>query len=71
MKRFFSILAITLMMALGSTANATTTTATVATTVAAIQDDASQDDAAEETLGFHQELKKLSLIHISEPTRPY
>jgi biopolymer transport protein ExbB len=58
MKRFFSILAITLMMALGSTANATTTTATVATTVAAIQDDASQDDAAEETLGFHQELKK-------------
>jgi len=58
MKRFFSILAITLMMALGSTANAKTTTASVATTVAAIQDDASQDDAAEEKLGFHQELKK-------------
>ncbi|WP_375237842.1 MotA/TolQ/ExbB proton channel family protein [Aurantibacter sp.] len=56
MKRFFSILAITLMMALGSTVNATAST-TVATTVAAIQEDAAQDDAKEE-LGFHQELKK-------------
>ncbi|MFY0712398.1 MotA/TolQ/ExbB proton channel family protein [Seonamhaeicola sp. NFXS20] len=57
MKRLFSILAITGMMAFG-TANATTiATTTTATTVATtIQD----DDAApaEETLGFHQELKK-------------
>ena len=57
MKRFFSILAITLLMAIGSTVNATTTTS-LATTVATIQDDASQDDAPEEKLGFHQELKK-------------
>lgn len=56
MKRLFSILAITLMMAFG-TANAstiaiTTTATTVATTI--------QEDGAEaaESLGFHQELKK-------------
>ncbi|APY11197.1 flagellar motor protein MotA [Seonamhaeicola sp. S2-3] len=57
MKRLFSILAVTGMMVFG-TANATTiATTTTATTVATtIQD----DDAApaEETLGFHQELKK-------------
>ena len=55
MKRLFSILAITLMMAFG-TANATTaTTNTIATTVASV----TQDDAATtEDLGFHQELKK-------------
>jgi biopolymer transport protein ExbB len=59
MKRFFSILAITLLMAIGSTVNATAaTTTSLATTVATIQDDASQDDAPEEKLGFHQELKK-------------
>ena len=54
MKRLFSILAITLMMAFG-TANATTaTTTTIATTVASVI----QDDASAEELGFHQELKK-------------
>jgi biopolymer transport protein ExbB len=54
MKRLFSILAISGMMAFG-TANATTTTSTAATTVATI----TQDDAAPaEELGFHQELKK-------------
>jgi len=57
MKRFFSILAIILMMALGSTVNATAST-TVATTVATIQDDAQADEAQAEELGFHQELKK-------------
>ena len=54
MKRFFSILAITLMMALGSTVNATAST-TVATTVATIQQ---ADEPAAQELGFHQELKK-------------
>ena len=57
MKRLFSILAITGMMAFG-TANATTiaNTSTAVTTVASI----TQDDAAtaDEPLGFHQELKK-------------
>ncbi|WP_308993132.1 MotA/TolQ/ExbB proton channel family protein [Mariniflexile litorale] len=57
MKRLFSILAITGMMAFG-TVNATTNanTSTVATTVASM----TQDDTAElaEELGFHQELKK-------------
>jgi len=51
MKRLFSILAIVCIMATG-TVNATPNT-TTATTVSAIQ-----DDAAEESLGFHQELKK-------------
>ncbi len=55
MKRLFSILAMTLMMAFG-TVNATTATiSTTATTVASV----TQDDAAPaEDLGFHQELKK-------------
>ena len=53
MKRLFSILAITCMMAFG-TANATTATTTIATTVATV----TQDDAPAEELGFHQELKK-------------
>ena len=53
MKRLFSILAITCMMAFG-TANATTATTTLATTVATV----TQDDAPAEELGFHQELKK-------------
>ncbi|GAA4939161.1 MotA/TolQ/ExbB proton channel family protein [Algibacter agarivorans] len=57
MKRLFSILAITGMMAFG-TANATAiaNTSTAVTTVASI----TQDDtaAADEPLGFHQELKK-------------
>jgi len=55
MKRLFSILAIACIMAAG-TVNATPNT-TTATVVSAIQDDAA-DDAAEESLGFHQELKK-------------
>jgi biopolymer transport protein ExbB len=59
MKRLFSILAITGIMAFG-TANATTianTNTAVTTTVAVAQE---EDDAApaEESLGFHQELKK-------------
>jgi biopolymer transport protein ExbB len=56
MKRLFSILAITGMLAFG-TANATTiaNTSTAVTTVATI----TQDDAAPaEELGFHQEFKK-------------
>lgn len=57
MKRLFSILAISGMMAFG-TVNATTNanTSTVATTVASM----TQDDTAQpaEELGFHQELKK-------------
>ncbi len=59
MKRLFSILAITGIMAFG-TANATTianTSTAVTTTVTVAQ----EDDAAapaEESLGFHQELKK-------------
>ncbi|TYB76111.1 MotA/TolQ/ExbB proton channel family protein [Bizionia gelidisalsuginis] len=57
MKRLFSILAITLIMAFG-TANATTTAATIATTVVSTTQEASTDGAAEESLGFHQELKK-------------
>ncbi|MFI1771103.1 MotA/TolQ/ExbB proton channel family protein [Thalassobellus citreus] len=56
MKRLFSILAITGMMAFG-TANATTNTSVSAavTTVTTTQD---ADPAPAEELGFHQELKK-------------
>ena len=61
MKRLFSILAITGIMAFG-TVNANTTaniTASIAATVASVsQDEAATDDAATEDLGFHQELKK-------------
>ena len=56
MKRLFSILAITCLMAIG-TVNANATTVAATTTVATV----TQDDAAEqpaEELGFHQELKK-------------
>lgn len=55
MKRLFSILAITVMVAFG-TANATTiaNTSTAVTTVTTM----TQDDAPDEELGFHQELKK-------------
>ena len=56
MKRLFSILAIFCFMAFG-TANATTFANTTATTVVMTQDDGA-DDGAEESLGFHQELKK-------------
>jgi biopolymer transport protein ExbB len=55
MKRLFSILAITVMMAFG-TVNATTNATTITTTTVAT---ITQDDAAPaEELGFHQELKK-------------
>ncbi|WP_299556674.1 MotA/TolQ/ExbB proton channel family protein [Seonamhaeicola sp.] len=58
MKRLFSILAITGMMVFG-TANATTiATTTTATTVATTIQDDGAEAPAEETLGFHQELKK-------------
>jgi biopolymer transport protein ExbB len=55
MKRLFSILAITVMVAFG-TANATTiaNTSTAVTTVTTM----TQDPAPAEELGFHQELKK-------------
>ncbi|UKM65339.1 MotA/TolQ/ExbB proton channel family protein [Flavobacteriaceae bacterium GSB9] len=59
MKRLFSILAITGIMAFG-TVNATTianTNAAVTTTVAVAQEE-DEAPAAEESLGFHQELKK-------------
>ncbi|GAA3564000.1 MotA/TolQ/ExbB proton channel family protein [Snuella lapsa] len=57
MKRLFSILAITGVMAFG-TVNANASTTTAATTTAVVS--TTQDDAAEpaEELGFHQELKK-------------
>ena len=55
MKRLFSILAITCLMAIGTVnANATTFATTTATVTSVTQDDA----AAEEKLSFHQELKK-------------
>ena len=55
MKRLFSILAITVMVASG-TANATTiaNTSTAVTTITTM----TQDEAPAEELGFHQELKK-------------
>ncbi|WP_299776826.1 MotA/TolQ/ExbB proton channel family protein [uncultured Formosa sp.] len=57
MKRLFSILAITLMVAFGTVNATTTSAAAVATTVvSSIQDDAAA--TATEDLGFHQELKK-------------
>ena len=55
MKRLFSILAITCLMAIGTVnANATTAFASATTTVTSV----TQDDAAAEDLTFHQELKK-------------
>ncbi|WP_159021937.1 MotA/TolQ/ExbB proton channel family protein [Formosa sp. L2A11] len=57
MKRLFSILAITFMVAFGTVNATTTSAAAVATTVvSSIQDDAAA--TATEDLGFHQELKK-------------
>ncbi|WP_179344333.1 MotA/TolQ/ExbB proton channel family protein [Winogradskyella ursingii] len=56
MKRLFSILAITCLMAIGTVNANATTVATTATTVASLtQDDA---EAPAEELSFHQELKK-------------
>ncbi|WP_299524462.1 MotA/TolQ/ExbB proton channel family protein [Winogradskyella sp.] len=56
MKRLFSILAITCLMAIGTVnANATTLASTTATaTITTV----TQDDAPAEDLSFHQELKK-------------
>jgi biopolymer transport protein ExbB len=56
MKRLFSILAISGMMAFG-TANATTST-TVNTAVTTVASTTQEDATADEPLGFHQELKK-------------
>ncbi|WP_411894226.1 MotA/TolQ/ExbB proton channel family protein [Winogradskyella sp. A2] len=56
MKRLFSILAITCLMAIGTVnVNATTFASTTATVTTITQDDA---DASGEDLSFHQELKK-------------
>ncbi|TYB78460.1 MotA/TolQ/ExbB proton channel family protein [Bizionia myxarmorum] len=58
MKRLFSILAIMCFVAFG-TANATTSAISSANAVVtSIQDEVADDTAAEESLGFHQELKK-------------
>jgi biopolymer transport protein ExbB len=54
MKRLFSILAITCLMALGTVNANATTFATTPATVTSV----TQDDAAAEDLTFHQELKK-------------
>ncbi len=54
MKRLFSILAITCLMALGTVNANATTFATTTATVTSV----TQDDAAAEDLSFHQELKK-------------
>jgi biopolymer transport protein ExbB len=55
MKRLFSILAITCLMAIG-TVNANATT--LATTTATVTTSVTQSEAPAEELGFHQELKK-------------
>ena len=54
MKRLFSILAITCLMAIGTVNANATTLATATATVTSV----TQDDAAAEDLSFHQELKK-------------
>jgi biopolymer transport protein ExbB len=54
MKRLFSILAITCLMAIGTVNANATTLATTAATVTSV----TQDDAPAEDLSFHQELKK-------------
>ncbi|WP_053990856.1 MotA/TolQ/ExbB proton channel family protein [Mangrovimonas sp. TPBH4] len=59
MKRLFSILAIAGTMAFGTVnANAYTTTSAATATVATVTQDEDSAAPAEETLGFHQELKK-------------
>jgi biopolymer transport protein ExbB len=57
MKRLFSILAITCLMAIG-TVNANATTVVTATTTTTAAASVTQEDAPAEDLGFHQELKK-------------
>ncbi|WP_282043866.1 MotA/TolQ/ExbB proton channel family protein [Winogradskyella flava] len=54
MKRLFSILAITCLMAIGTVNANATTLATTTATVTSV----TQDDAPAEELSFHQELKK-------------
>lgn len=54
MKRLFSILAITCLMAIGTVNANATTLATATATVTSV----TQDDAPAENLSFHQELKK-------------
>ncbi|WP_461598377.1 MotA/TolQ/ExbB proton channel family protein [Winogradskyella sp.] len=56
MKRLFSILAITCLMAIGTVNANATTLATTTATVTSITQDA--DETAGEDLSFHQELKK-------------
>ena len=60
MKRLFSILAITGMMAFGNVSATTFATTTATTTVATLaqESDETTEAPAEEELGFHQELKK-------------
>ncbi|OMP31971.1 MULTISPECIES: MotA/TolQ/ExbB proton channel family protein [Mangrovimonas] len=59
MKRLFSILAIAGTMAFGTVnANAYTTTSAATATVATVTQEDESAAPAEETLGFHQELKK-------------
>ena len=58
MKKLFSILAITAMIAFGSVNSANAATATSTSTAIAAKDDAKKDVAATKELGFHQELKK-------------
>ncbi|MBD0824791.1 MULTISPECIES: MotA/TolQ/ExbB proton channel family protein [Aestuariibaculum] len=57
MKRLFSILAITGMMAFG-TVNATTNASTTAVTTTTVTTAQAEEDAPAEELTFHQELKK-------------
>jgi biopolymer transport protein ExbB len=58
MKRLFSILAITGIMAFGNVSATTFANTTATTTVATLTQDDTPDATAEEELGFHQELKK-------------
>ena len=60
MKRLFSILAITGIMAFGNVSTTTfaNTTATASTTIATLVQEPEVEAPAQEELGFHQELKK-------------
>jgi len=62
MKRFFSMIAIIALMVFGTTnvnAVSTSATTTLSVTTLALQEDTMvEDETGEESLGFHQELKK-------------
>ncbi len=58
MKRLFSILAITGIMAFGNVSATTFANTTATTTVATLTQEETTEAPAEEELGFHQELKK-------------